>query len=74
MVVGNTKIFCLKFADDVVIEADSADGLRDLEKYCRKKKMIVNAEKTKVMIFRKGGCKRKGEKWFLKSKGDGSCR
>lgn len=56
--VGNLKIFCLKFADGVVAIVDTKEGLdgtlKNLEKYCDRNKMEVNAEKIKIMIFRKG--------------------
>ncbi|KAI4487667.1 hypothetical protein M0802_011929 [Mischocyttarus mexicanus] len=55
-VIGGKKIHCLKFADDV---ADTGEGLREifqeLEKYSEKSGLRVNIQKTKVMVFRKGG-------------------
>ena len=65
-VIRGEKIYCLKFADDVVAIADSKEGIQsmvgDLEKFCEKNKMEVNAKKTKIMIFRNGGKLKKGEK------------
>ena len=53
------KIFMLLYADDIVLFADSADelqhGLNLLLEYCNKWKLKVNVNKTKVMVFRKGG-------------------
>lgn len=69
-VIGAIKIYCLKFADDIAIVSDDKEGLQtmlnDLAKYCDKNKMIVNAKKTKIMVFRKGGRIKKGEKWTYK--------
>ena len=58
-VVGNQKIFCVKFADDVAIVADHEDGhremLRELENYCDKNDLEVNTEKSKIIKFREEG-------------------
>lgn len=71
VVIGKTKIFGLKFADDVAAVADTPEGLRsmlkDLEIYSKENEMEVNESKTKIMIFQKGG-KRKKEKWEYKGK------
>jgi hypothetical protein len=52
-------IYLLLFADDAVIFSETAEGLQrsfdNFEKYCTKWKLNVNIEKTKVMIFKKGG-------------------
>ena len=57
-VVGNQKIFCVKFADDVAIVADHKEGLREmlaeLEIYCDKNDLKVNTEKSKLIQCRKG--------------------
>ncbi len=49
----------LLYADDIIIFADSAEGLQNglniLSDYCQKWKLTVNKEKTKIMVFRKGG-------------------
>ncbi|XP_033218123.1 uncharacterized protein LOC117173592 [Belonocnema kinseyi] len=64
-VIGKTKIFVMKFADDMVLLAEEAEGLRQmlktLEKYVKKNKMEVNVTKTKIMVFRKGGKLKKEE-------------
>ena len=53
------KVFMLLYADDIVIFGNSAnqlqEGLNLLSEYCQKWKLTVNAAKTKVMVFRKGG-------------------
>ncbi len=49
----------LLYADDAVIMSDTPDGLQhilnNLYDYSVKWKLTVNTEKTKVMVFRKGG-------------------
>jgi hypothetical protein len=53
------KMFLILYADDIVIFANSCielqNSLDTLYEYCCKWKLVVNSEKTKVMIFRKGG-------------------
>jgi ribosomal silencing factor RsfS len=55
--VGREKVWSLAFADDMVIVAKSEremkEIMRNLEKYVRKKKLEVNVEKTKMMVFNK---------------------
>lgn len=57
--IGKEKIFAMMFADDVGAVADSPEGLQGilngLKRYCRRNAMPVDAQKTKVMIFRNGG-------------------
>ena len=52
------KIFCLLYADDTIILAETpAQLLRALDalnSYCNKWGLKVNIEKTKVLIFSKG--------------------
>ena len=47
------------YVDDIVITSETEEGLKHglfvLEKYCDRWKLTVNATKTKVMIFMKGG-------------------
>ena len=53
------KLSCLMFADDLVILSESAKGLQNaldkLYEYCSKWGLTVNTDKTKVLIFNKGG-------------------
>ncbi len=57
--IGMIKLFLLLYADDIIIFSESAEGLQNglniLFDYCQKWKLIVNTDKTKIMIFRKGG-------------------
>lgn len=47
------------FADDLVLLASSRARLRKqirtLEKYCRENQLTVNQDKSKIMVFRRGG-------------------
>jgi len=53
------KMFLLLYADDIIIFANNADelqrGLDLLHEYCNTWKLVVNTDKSKIMIFRKGG-------------------
>ena len=57
--IGFMKLFLLLYADDIVIFSESAydlqKGLDILNKYCQRWKLSVNPNKSKIMIFRKGG-------------------
>ena len=57
--VGSIKLFLLLYADDMTIFAETAEGLQKgldiLGSYCNRWKITVNIEKTKIMVFRKGG-------------------
>ncbi|MCG8032789.1 MAG: hypothetical protein JAZ03_11525 [Candidatus Thiodiazotropha taylori] len=56
---GLLKLFLLLYADDIVIFSENAHGLQDglniLHEYCQKWKLTVNPNKSKIMVFRKGG-------------------
>lgn len=55
----NSKLNCLMFADDIVLLSESAEGLQNslnkLNIYCKKWKLTLNTDKTKVIIFNRGG-------------------
>ncbi|KAL4233737.1 hypothetical protein ACF0H5_008417 [Mactra antiquata] len=57
--IGMLKLFLLLYADDIVIFADTPDSLQNgltiLKEYCDKWKLVVNVQKTKILIFKKGG-------------------
>ena len=52
------KIFCLLYADDTIILAESPSqlikALDALNLYCNKWGLKVNVDKTKIVIFSKG--------------------
>ena len=45
-VIGNKKIYCLKYADDVAVASDTEEGLREmivnLVKYTKKNDLGIN--------------------------------
>ena len=54
---GMLKLYLLLSADDRVIFAESSEGLKIglniLAESCRQRKLTVNTDKTKIMIFKK---------------------
>lgn len=66
------KICSLEYADNVVLVATSEGELREmirrLERYLEEKKLSLNEKKSKVMVFRKGGGRRKKTSWIWKEK------
>ena len=66
--IGNLKIGSLFWADDIVILSETKTGLQNsldqLKQYCVKNEMEVNVEKTKCMIFNKGGRTLKSNQFF----------
>ena len=57
------------FADDMVLLSDTPMGLQKqidaLNSACKDLSLTVNTDKTKVMVFRKGGFLRRNESWNL---------
>ena len=57
--IGMLKLYLLLYANNIVIFSMSSEGLQKgldvLCDYCQRWKSTVNTDKTKVMIFRKGG-------------------
>ena len=57
--IGMAKLLLLLYADDIVLFAKSAEELQKsldiLEVYCDRWNLTVNENKTKIVIFRKGG-------------------
>lgn len=53
------KLYLLLYADDIVIFSETSVGLKKgldiLADYCDRWKLTVNTNKTKIMVFRKGG-------------------
>ena len=68
--LSEKKIYGLKFADDVAMVADTAEGLQkmleDLERYAKENGMEVNTKQTKVIVCRNGGKLRKEDRWKYK--------
>lgn len=59
-------------ADDMVLVAEDEEGMKAmiarLERYLDEKRLEVNVEKTKILIFKKEGGKRKKISWRWKNK------
>ena len=57
--IGMLKLFLLLYADDIILFANDIENLQlslnILKNYFKRWKLKVNTQKTKVMIFRKGG-------------------
>jgi hypothetical protein len=66
---GLVELFILLFADDIVLLSDTARGLQNqinvLYQACKNLYLTVNLDKTKVMVFRKGGFLGRNERWTL---------
>lgn len=59
LTLDQLSIILIMFADDYVLLSETAEGLQNhlntLQRYCDRWKLKVNVDKTKVMVFRKGG-------------------
>ena len=57
--LGDQEISCLIWADDILILSETEQGLQakldNLQVYCKKNKLEVNTDKTKIMTFTKSG-------------------
>ena len=53
------EIFLLMFADDIALISDTVIGLQMqlncLHQFCITSKLVVNIDKTKVLVFKRGG-------------------
>ena len=67
------KLFMLLYADDIILFSETADGLQRgfdiLADYCNIWKLKVNVNKTKVMVFRKGGMLPKNLHFYYNNEG-----
>ena len=61
------EIFLLMFADDIALISDTVKGLQKqlntLNTFCSRNKLTVNIDKTKIVVFKKGGNLARREKW-----------
>lgn len=66
------NLFLLMYADDMVIFSESVLGLQNmldtLYEYTSKWSLSVNIDKTKIVVFRKGGRVHVEEKWYYNNK------
>ena len=69
---GLDEIFLLMFADDIVLISSTPSGLQNqinnLRKASESLGLTVNLDKTKTMVFRKGGHLSAGESWTYGNK------
>ena len=64
--IGMLKLMLLLYANDIILSESEAGlqmGLDILKDYCDRWKLTVNVNKTKVMIFQKGGTNRRNVKF-----------
>jgi len=66
---GITEIFMLMFADDVARISDTVINLQrqlnTLVEFCTEYEIDVNVNKTKVVVFKRGGRLSQKEKWMF---------
>lgn len=66
------NVMNLMYADDMTENSDTVGRLQEminvLEIFCNRWGLTVNMDKTKVVVFRRGGIIKKNEKWFYKNK------
>ena len=57
--IGIINLYSLLYADDIILFGKTPEDLQNalnvLEEYCKRWKLTVNTDKTKVVVFRKGG-------------------
>jgi hypothetical protein len=67
-----TNVFQLYFADDIADTADTVIGMQKhidtLQLFCETYGMRVNLDKTKIIVFRRGGYLKRQERWFFQGK------
>jgi len=72
VLIGKNRIWTLTNADDLVLLAKNKESMkkimRRLERYLRDKNLQLNAEKSKMLCFRKRGGRRRRVKWMWKGK------
>ena len=73
----NVLHLCLMYADDTMLFSESVSELQSmldtLFLYTTKWNLIVNINKSKIMVFRKGGKIKPEEKWTYPKKGIRNC-
>ena len=69
LIPGAQEIFALLFADDVVLLSLTPIGLQtqinNLKKAAETLGLIVNLDKSKILVYRKGGFLGRQERWFF---------
>ena len=66
---NGAELFLLLFVDDIVLLSDTVPGLQNqinnLKNAANKLGLVINTEKTKVVVFRNGGFIAAHEKWMI---------
>lgn len=57
--VGEGKIYSLSYADDMMLMAENEERMKAMIAKLERKKLKINVKKTKIMVFKKGGGRRK---------------
>lgn len=67
------EIFILMFADDIILMSDSVGGLQNqlnvLYNMSRKLSLVVNLDKSDIVVFRNGGHVAESERWVYGASG-----
>ena len=67
-----SELYVLMFADDISSFSDTVLRLQKqidcISDYTKIKGMKINADKTKIVVFRNGGIVKKTERWFFDGK------
>jgi len=70
--IDGRRVNVLMYADRIAILSESIDDLQDminqLEKYCTKWDIVVDMDRSCIMVFRRGGRLALTEKWFITGK------
>jgi hypothetical protein len=63
VLLNNRKLSCLQYADDLILLSESRVGMQtcldSLHEYCRRWKLDINTDKSKVMTINKQGGRKK---------------
>ena len=70
IIADQLSTYLLLIADDGVIVSETAEGLQAtlnrLKQYCNKWNMTVNVDKTKIIVFKKSGFRKRQMKLYYK--------
>lgn len=64
--MAREKFWTIIYADDIVLLAKSEQklkGLKRFRKYIERKELLLNPEKSKVMVFKRGRGRKSKRKW-----------
>ena len=71
MLPGEIELFLLMFADDIALLSSTPVSLQNqLNVLCEaadRLGLLVNVEKTKIVVFRNGGYLARAERWYYRS-------